>query len=434
MILNSVKEKFNIKIFSLQAVQLIRTGTVFLVSVFLAKVYRNTEFISQYETLSLVATALTYFWVSGIMTTFLPFYHHSDTSRQKTIIFNTFISLSAISIISALLMYLIGLLLFNSISNYLFLAFAVFILFNSPVFLIEYIYLVKNKNKKLILYSIISFSFQIIALCLPLYLGTSLLSALVYLDIFAIMRFIFLIILVRKYASFNFDKEILHAHLKKSTPIMLSLLIGGSTEVVNGFVVRYFSSNHDFAIFRYGAREFPLVRLLANAMSIVISGEIASAVLNGKMDETLAKLKSASLRLMHILFPLTILLLFFSKPLFRLLYTDVFTESYKIFNIYLLLIVSRLFFPQTILMGLQKNSKIMEASIAEFAVNAFLAIVLVQFFGIVGVPFATLTAYYLNQFLLYVTVRKNGIKLSQYTPVKTWLTYSAICWVVFLFL
>jgi len=431
MNINSIKNNFSVKIFSLQAVQLIRTGSVFLVSIFLANVYRNTEIISQYETLSLLASALTYFWVSGIMTTFLPFYHHADETKQKSVIFNTFISLSLISVASALLMYLAGIWFFKSMTHYLFMAFAIFILFNSPVFLIEYIYLVKNKNKSLLVYSVISFGLQIISLCLPLYFGLSLLSALFYLNIFAFLRFLFLLILIWRNSVFVIDTNVQKAHLKKSLPIMLSLLIGGSTEIVNGFVVRYFSNNNDFAIFRYGAREFPLVRLLANAMSIVISGEIAASLLKGNVNETLTKLKSATSRLMHVLFPLTIILLIFSKPLFRLLYTDVFVDSYKIFNVYLLLIVSRLFFPQTILMGLQKNSKIMEASIVEFAVNAVLAIVLIQFFGIAGVPFATLSAYYINQFLLYKTVHRSGYKITTYTPVKTWIAYSIASWIVF---
>jgi len=430
--LNQFKEKFNIRVFSLQAVQIVRTGSVFLISVFLANVYKDTFIISQYETLGLVSSALTFFWVSGLMTTFLPFYNHADEKKRKAVIFNTFISLSIISVLSSVLIFMTGIIFFKTITYKLFLVYSAFMLFNSPTFLIEYIFLVKNENNKLLIYSIVSFSLQVFALCFPLIMGLSLLSALFYLTIYTFLRFLYLVFLIHKYASFMYQKDVMFAHLKKSTPIMFSLLVGGSTEIVNGFVVRYFTNSNDFAIFRYGAREFPLVRLLANAMSVVLSGEIANALLKNELKSALHKLKQGSARLMHILFPLTLVLLVISKPMFKFLFTDVFIDSYQIFNVYLLLIVSRLFFPQTILFGMQKNTKILEASIVEFVVNIVLAIIFVLLFGIIGVPFATLIAYYTNQFLIYLYVRKMGIKISEYTPVKLWLVYSIVCWIVFI--
>lgn len=430
-LLSYLKSTMNLKVFSLQVVQLIRTGSVFIVSIFLANVYRDTFIISQYETLSLVGSGLTFFWVSGLMTTFLPFYHH-HIGHQKSIIFNTFLSLNLISFLSSLLIILTGVIFFKNFPQQLFIAFAIYIFFNSPTFLTEYFYLVTNRNRELIVYSALSFSLQIIFFCLPLFLGASLFTAIICLVVFTFLRYLFLIFLIRKCFSFlYFEKKILVAHLNKSFPIMISLLVGGSTEIVNGFIVRQFADDHHFALFRYGAREFPLTRLLANSLSIVLSGEIAAALLKNELYPVLEKLKKASLRLMHFLFPLTIILLIFSPVLFRTFYTEVFYDSYKIFNIYLLLIVSRLIFPQTILMGMQKNQRILEASVIEFILNFSLGIILIRLYGIFGIPFATLFAYYINQLLLVLVVSKNGIKISRYLPWKWWLLYTIACWLVF---
>jgi peptidoglycan biosynthesis protein MviN/MurJ (putative lipid II flippase) len=167
---------------------------------------------------------------------------------------------------------------------------------------------------------------------------------------------------------------------------------------------------------------------MANALSIVISGEIASSIANGTIKNTLKKFKTSSLRLMHVLFPLSIVLLFSSKYIYQFLFTDVFELSYRIFNIYLLLTVCRLFFPQTILLGLQHNRSILAASFVELFVNAILGYVLMIRFGIYAVPFATLAAYYFNQVYLYIIVSRKGYQISDYTNIGWWIFYSIALW------
>jgi len=144
--LSLLLNKLDNKVFSLQIVQLVRTAVVFGVSIFLAQFYKDTKIISQYETLLLVGTGLTFFWVSGLMTTFLPYYYNKSEEDRKSVIYNTFISLSALSILSFFAVIALGAMFFDTINVSLFIAYGLFILFNSPSFLIEYIYLVNQKT------------------------------------------------------------------------------------------------------------------------------------------------------------------------------------------------------------------------------------------------------------------------------------------------
>jgi O-antigen/teichoic acid export membrane protein len=427
-----LKDKLNSQVFSLQIVQLIRSGVVFGVSIFLAQFYKDTEIISQYETLLLVGTGMTFFWVSGLMTTFLPYYNSKDEQTKKSVIFNSFISLSALSVLSLFAVILVGAAFYQQINTNLFVAYGVYVLFNSPSFLTEYILLVKNKSKAIVIYAVLIFSLQLLIFCLPLFLGYSLLIAVYALAVLAIVKFAITLFLVRKYGQSAFDFQLIKAYMSKSTPIMLTLLIGGSSEYVNGFIVRTYASDHEFAIFRYGAREFPLSRILANSLSLVFSGSIASSIVNGQLAESLQKLRKSTQSLMHVLFPMTVILLIISPYIFKFFYTDTFSESYKIFNVYLLLVVSRMLFPQTLLLGMQKNKLIMYASIVEFIINLVLGITFIHLFGILGVPFATLTSYYVYEIVLMFYVRREGIKLRSYSPIGTWLIYSVICWGIFL--
>ncbi|MCY7327426.1 MAG: hypothetical protein LH618_02625, partial [Saprospiraceae bacterium] len=63
-------------------------------------------------------------------------------------------------------------------------------------------------------------------------------------------------------------------------------------------------------------------------------------------------MKRKSLWLMHLLFPVTVVLLFVSKPLFPLLFNPDFAASAALFNIYLLLTASRVLLPNAIMLAL----------------------------------------------------------------------------------
>ena len=432
MAIRFLLDKLDKKVLSIQILQLVRTAVVFGISIFLAQFYSDTHIISQYETLLLVGTGLTFFWVSGLMTTFLPYYYNKKEEEKKSVIFNTFVSLSALSVLSFFAVIALGALFFDSVHVSLFIAYGAYILFNSPSFLIEYIYLVNGKNKAIVLYAIIAFSLQLIIFCIPLFLGYDLLTAVYSIAILALFKFILLLFMIRKYGRTGFDLHLIKAYLSKSTPIIMTLLIGGSSEYVNGFVVKAFANDHEFALFRYGAREFPLSRILANSLSLVLSGSIAHAISKGNLADSLSKLKKSSQKLMHILFPLTILLILTSPFLYRFLFTETFENSYRIFNVYLLLVVSRMVFPQTILLGMQKNKPIMYAAIIEFSVNLGLGVALMRFFGIYAVPFATLAAFYIYEIVLMLYVKKEGIRLKSYLPTTTWLVYSCLAWLVYL--
>lgn len=246
------------------------------------------------------------------------------------------------------------------------------------------------------------------------------------------LKFIFSLIYFTKICVCKIDKGLIKLHLNKAWPIIASFLLGGSAEYIDAYIVTFFASSHDFALFRYGARELPLTMMFATALSNVVSGNIAKENLkNPSLSDSFEKLKASSKRLMHILFPLTVILLVFSPYLYKYVYSDIFVDAYRIFNVYLLLIVSRLVFPHTILLGLQKNKIIFWLSVAVLIVNTGLSILFINIFGIVGVAYATLIVHYLYKLYLIIYNHQKGFKINQYTNTSLWITYSALCIVIY---
>ncbi|SHI47668.1 Membrane protein involved in the export of O-antigen and teichoic acid [Tangfeifania diversioriginum] len=430
-------KKYINNISGLQVFQLIRFGTLLLISIVFAKSHLTTESIGNYEFFLFITALFCSFWINGLIQSFLPLYRKNktfDSSATKSPeIFNAFILISFLSILTILILLIfkapISGILGSSGSIPYFNLILVYIFFSSPSFLIEYIYLLKNRPGEILRYGIITFTAQFIFVSLPVFLEFDIKTALSGLIIISIIRYVWLIILLKKYTlfaiSFNFIKE----HIHFAWPLIISTLVGSSASYVDGFLVLNKFDEATFAIFRYGAKEFPLVLLMANALSTAMISEFSQ---KEKLTGVLVNLRKRSANLMHLLFPVTIFFLVFSHWLYPKIFNPDFAESAVIFNIYLLLIISRLVFPHTILIGMKKTNIIMHASFLELAVNVLLSIIFINLWGIKGVAFATVIAFAFQK-IVWLTYNKKvlGISPKNYIPLKSLTIYSLITIVVF---
>lgn len=413
---------------ALQIFQLIRFSTLILIGVVFTKTGLATSEIGQYETFLFLAGAISFFWLNGLIQGFLPSAEEKYVSRRSPVLFNIFYLLTAFSALAVGFILLFehsvsGLMLKGSqipFLNYL----LIYILISSPASLVEYIYLIRKQSNLILIYGVISFFLMFILVVLPPVLGYGIEYSMAGLVASSAFRFVWLLVLLFRNSSPAFDPIFIKKHLKTASPLVLSMFLSGSAQYIDGFIITSYFDQATFAVFRYGAREFPLVLLLANAFS--------SSMLPGFSDRSLLKINLEKIRqnsqkLATWLFPLSGALMLVSHWAFPVIFNINFAGSATIFNIYLLLIVSRLLFPQTILIGLQKNRPIMWASALEIAVNVALSLWFVQFWGIAGVAYGTVCAYVFEKLILMVFVRKTcGIAVAEYLNLKQHLLYSVL--------
>jgi len=264
---------------------------------------------------------------------------------------------------------------------------------------------------------------QIMAVLLPVWTGYSILYSIAGLILLALLRNFYLLRLQSgfRYSSVNFND--LGSQLRFSLPLIVSLLLSGSAEYIDGFLVTSNFGPEAFAIVRCRARELPLSMHLSAAMSTALVANLAA----GPNDQgRLAVLKKESLRLMHLLFPASMILLLSSAKIYPFIFSESFRESAEIFNIYLLLIISRMLFPQTLVMAIGKSAIIFRLAIMEIVLNAGCSVLFMQYFGIRGIAFGTLFAFFAEKAgLCYYLYRKEGINPGSYVPLKWWTFYSA---------
>lgn len=405
---------------------LIATGIVF------AKSALSQEAIGEYETFVFLAGAVSFFWLNGLMKAMLPL---SAGSHSRSTVFSSFILITLFSLLVALLLN--G--LFPFVSDFLLdgknipapQLLVVYLVFGVPAGLIEYVYLIREKNKALMFYSLVSSSVQFLLVILPVVMRFPVVWAMGGLVVSAVLRFIWLVGILVYYSETSFSLAFVKAHLKLGTPLVIAAFLSGSAQFVDGFIVTSRYDEGTFAVFRYGARELPLALLLANALS---SAMLPAFSRKEQLKENLVNLKKQTNRLVNFLFPVTAILLLVSHVLFPVVFNPAFEKSATIFNIYLLLIISRLILPQTILNGLMMTRHIMVASLLELILNVSLSLLFVSYWGIEGIAFATFIAYLFEKLYLVAIVKvRLGIPFSAYHPLKYYLYYSAGLIVIFIF-
>lgn len=418
-----------------------RYAVLFVTGMLFAQAGLTTELIGLYEKLLFFASVLSFFWVSGFIQALLASHGKIEDGQCSEKLFSVFIVVMLCSVLSFFLFRVAAGNFIESddkaVSTIVNL-FSFYLLLANPAFLVEYIYLLLNKPKSIIAYGVISFSVQLGLVVGPVFFAnvTYVQSDVLYLSICGVVasagfRFVWLLILLIKNAELKINPDYIKSLLIIGSPLIVSAVLSGSIEYINGFIVQHYFDDATFAVFRNGAKELPLAMLLANSFSNAMLPKFSDAQ---QLNQSLAELKQSALRLMHFLFPVTIILMLLSKTLYPVLFNASFAASAGIFNIYLLLVISRLVFPQTILIGLKKTKAVMLISFAEALTNMVCSIVLIQFAGVEGVAWGVFIAFTLEKTLLvlYLKFRLN-ISIQHYTSVGWLLLYSVITIAAYIF-
>ncbi len=414
----------------------------FIISVVFTKSHLPRAEIGSWEMFMFIAGLLSFFWVTGIIQSLLPLYHRNRTYRKtgdngegkSPEIFNAFILLCLFSLLffatGHIIKYNFSVFKYTGNVPYLNLL-LLYILLSSPVCLIEYIYLLNNRSYKIFQYGVYTFSLQLVLVILPVILGKGIIWSIYGLLAVTGIRWIWLIILLVRYTEMKISPEFIKEHLYLGAPLILTTLISGSAQYTDGIIVSaVYRDPAMFAWFRYGAKEFPLVLMLASGLNAAMLPEFST---RDRMKESLARIRAKSKGLMHICFPATMFIMLFARWLYPRMFTPEFQKSADIFLIYSLLIIPRLVFPQTIIVGRKKTRITLVASLLELGLNIPLSLWMIKMgYNIVGVALATFIVYLAGKiFLVAYLWIKMKIRPDEYIPVRIYLLYSSLLALLF---
>lgn len=210
--------------------------------------------------------------------------------------------------------------------------------------------------------------------------------------------------------------------LLSASPLLLSFFLSGLPEFSDAYIVQHFLGAADFVRYRYGAREFPVMMLVSATFSTAMVLAVARNLSAGLQD-----IRHQSARLMHIFFPVSAVLMFLSPVAYPFFFNNDFYAAAQVFNVYLLLAIPRLVFPQAVLNGIKKQRIILYSAASELLLNIIFSILLLKIMGLAGVALGTVLAYIADKlFLSGYLYFKQQIAPADYIPLRLYGLYSLL--------
>ncbi len=411
---------------AMQMYQVMRTGSAVLAGVVLAKSTLSTAEIGQWEMLLYVGTTLTFFWVNGLLQSVAAMYAQVPESRRSAVIYNSFV----VFCIIALLVFLLLasgqtdiLRLITGIREIPYLKwYALFLLFNLPSYPLEYVYLLRQKPHAVVWWGVFSFGFYLLALGVPVLYGYGLETGLAALSALALVKFLWTLREISGFRWYSPDWPLIRQYTRFALPLVLSSVVSNLMLIFDSWLVNWhYEDPAVFAVYRYGARELPLVPALLFALGASLVPVIAENQAHG-----LAELRRRTTGMMHVLFPLTALAMLTSGWWFPLVFNQSFRESAVLFNIYLLTLCSRVLLPAAVMLSKGDTGAVFRVALVEMAVKFILGLTFINFFGLPGLAFSAVISFWVEKAgLIWLLEKKHRVRTTDWVDWRWYLGYSA---------
>ncbi len=307
--------------------------------------------------------------------------------------------------------------------------YSLFLLSHWPYLLYEQLLIAQGKAKRLLWVAILSNLALALAILLPLLLGYGWAVALASLLGVALLKALLLLPATFGKAAAGSTaypvSRLYRLLLVEAAPLIGYAVLGTLVVSFGPWLVGYWYQGDldQFAIYRYGSRELPFLAAITNGVSQAVLPTLSQDRAQG-----LAQLKASSLRLMHLCFPFILLLLLTSTSWWIPVFTPRFTAALPLFQVFLLVAISRFISPVVVLTATGHRSALLGIGLLELLLYIATSVWLLKQLGLVGVVWATVIVFTADRLVAaYYLYRREGISLGQYCHWPWLLGYSSLC-------
>lgn len=420
---------------AMQFYHLSRKAAVLIIGVVLAKVGYDLEAIGLYESLMYLAMLFSFFWLESLFKAYLSVYETLNDEKKKSSVFSIYIFIWIVSLVLGVLLWTIQNWVFENLLGSAqlprFNDFLIYLIVLQPALLTAFVLQLNGRNSAIYFFGSLQFLGFLLAVVLPTILGYGMEGIVSGLMVFSILLHVVALILLIGDWKPELDPGFLKGVVWVLLPLMAYSLIQSFAGVFDAWLVNdFYQDTGSFAIFRFGARELPIVVPLTIGLT-----NMALPLLTKNKDSGLSLLQKEGRKLIMILIPIGMVLMILSEYLFEWVYNENFIQSAYIFNTYLLLILPQLLFPQTIFMSERKNVTLIVVGAFEVILNVILSLLWVGEWGMMGIAMATVVAFCFEKIILVILAyRRFGIVPIRYIPVPVYMLGSIMLLATFVYL
>lgn len=397
---------------SLAALQILRTGSLILIPIIIAKLRSKPQYLFDYESIMLQISSFSFFLqIGGTQILFQDFHQQISPTEQQSILNRFFSQHLFLAITICVLFFLLQVLHFTPST----LIIAAIIFLTNLNYALEFIWLIQGKKSKALLFSAGHHSLWIIGTFFCIEQQNSYAMLLVWLGLHIIRTLVMIFSLNLRWSPFP------PSSLKNILTMSIKALFSAGAEYLNFWFVKAFFSPEQFVLYRLGARELPFTNMFASSLS--------NTLLNTMQNQNYHPnaIKNRITKLLHLNFAFTFAFLIAAPCLYKFLYNEQFLEAARIFQTFLMINIGRTLLFDFFLLYKQQHRFFLFTSITEnllIALNAFC--ILYWELPMIYFAFSIVMTFFIEKAMLYLRLRSLGVKVSEFYPIKLWGIYAVL--------
>ena len=181
-------------------------------------------------------------------------------------------------------------------------------------------------------------------------------------------------------------------YMKYGIPLYLTSFITIITLNIDKTIVSFYEGTSVFAVYSIGAKEIPLIGIVSASIYQNSFPKLVQYFKDGLPEKAYQLWLDSTAKVSYYIYPVILVLMLFSKPLIELLYGTGYTDSVRIFQTYLLILLWRNNYYGALLSSSGRTKWITFYGLITMIINVVASILLYQAFGIIGVVYATVLA------------------------------------------
>lgn len=185
--------------------------------------------------------------------------------------------------------------------------------------------------------------------------------------------------------KFSGGYDLIYKQLSYSVPFGIAVIVSTLVIYSHQYIVSYFSSLSDFAIYSVGCFSLPFLPIMAGSVSKISLVKMSDIVADGSSVELVADILQNSIRkLWLIFFPIFVWLYVLADKLVVILYTDTYLDAVPVFRIFIVMIPLSAFLVQHVPRAFGETSFILYANSISLLVSIALCYSLLGVYGLTG--------------------------------------------------
>lgn len=196
------------------------------------------------------------------------------------------------------------------------------------------------------------------------------------------------------------------------------------------WIILFFISVSQFAIYLNGSYEIPIFLLMVSAVGNVLLVELSKTPFPTK-DKIKSLFTNTTLLLAAFVFPSFAFLFFYHEPFFLLIFGEQYRNALPIFVISIFIIPLRIINYTALLQAYGRNDLVLRGVLIDLSAAILIMLVLYPWQGVAGIAVAFVASTYLQSgFYLWHTVKLTRIPLGEFFPLKKLSTNFLLSFIV----